>query len=180
MNRTPISGERVSLHPKSMADAPRDYIWRKDAELSALNGETPLKISFLLYITQFQIGTESNHPLKEIFSIKTITEGRHIGNCALYDIDWDSTEAQTGIVIGDRRYWGHGYGTDAFTALLGYAFNGMGLRRLNLKTLERNIRAQKCFTRCGFRSSGSLLENGKTYVLMQLDYEHYVKSRLNP
>lgn len=175
MSRTPISGAKVSLHPKSMADAPRDYIWRKDAELAALNGEAPLKISFIRYITQFEIGPEGDQPSKEIFSIKTISEGRHIGNCAVYNIDWDSAEAQTGILIGDRRYWGRGYGTDAFKALLGYAFHHLGLRRLNLKTLERNVRAQNCFTRLGFRPSGSLLENGETYILMQLSYDDYVK-----
>jgi RimJ/RimL family protein N-acetyltransferase len=174
MNRTPISGDRVSLHPKSLADAPRDYIWRKDTELSALNGEAPLKISFIRYLTQFEIVPESDHPAKETFSIKTIFEGRHIGNCAIYNINWDSAEAQTGIVIGDRRYWERGYGTDAFRTLLGYSFNHLGIRRLNLKTLERNVRAQKCFARCGFKPSGSLLENGETYIIMQISFEDYV------
>ena len=176
MSRTPISGERVILHPKSLSDAPRDYIWRKDAELAALNGESPLKISFIRYITQFQTGPDEDHPSKEIYSIKTIAEGRHIGNCAIYNIDWDSADAQSGIVIGDRRYWDHGYGTDAFKALTGYAFNCMGLRRLNLKTLERNARARKCFSGCGFKPSGSLLENGETYLVMQLDFEDYARS----
>ncbi len=176
MSQTPISGERVSLHPKSLSDAPRDYIWRKDAELAALNGESPLKISFIRYITQFQSEPDEDHPSKEIFSIKTIAEGRHIGNCAIYNIHWDSAEAQSGIVIGDRRYWGHGYGTDAFKALISYAFNCMGMRRLNLKTLERNARARKCFVGCGFKPSGSLLENGETYILMQLDFEDYARS----
>jgi RimJ/RimL family protein N-acetyltransferase len=174
MNRISISGDRVSLYPKSLSDAPRDYIWRKDAELSALNGEAPLKISFIRYITQFENNAEGDHPSKEIFSIKTIADGRHIGNCAIYHINWDTAEAQTGIVIGDRRYWDHGYGTDAFKTLIDYTFTQLGIRRLNLKTLERNVRAQKCFARCGFTPSGSLLENGETYILMQLPYEHYV------
>jgi RimJ/RimL family protein N-acetyltransferase len=180
MSQTPISGERVSLHPKSLADAPRDYIWRKDAELAALNGQPPLKISFIRYLTQFESVSASDHPTKEFLSIKTIAEGRHIGNCAIYEIDWDSAEAHVGIVIGDRRYWGQGYGSDAFKAFIGYAFNHLGMRRLHLKTLERNMRAQKCFTRCGFQSSGSLLENGDTYILMQLLVEDYVYKGLPP
>jgi RimJ/RimL family protein N-acetyltransferase len=179
MSRTPISGDRVSLHPKSLADAPRDYIWRKDAELASLNGQHPLKGSLLRYVTQFESTSTSNHPSKEILSIKTIAEGRHIGNCAIYDIDWDAAEAHVGIVIGDRRYWDKGYGSDAFRALIGYAFNHLGLRRLNLKTLERNARARKCFSRCGFQPCGSLLEDGNTYILMQLSYEDYINREMS-
>jgi RimJ/RimL family protein N-acetyltransferase len=178
MSRTPISGDRVSLHPKSLADAPRDYIWRKDAKLAALNGQPTLKISFIRYVTQFEPASTSDHPTKEMLSIKTIAEGRHIGNCAVYDIDWDRAEAHVGIVIGDRRYWNKGYGSDAFRALVGYAFNYLGLRRLHLKTLERNTRARKCFSRCGFQPCGSLLENGDTYILMELSYEDYINREL--
>jgi len=180
MSRTPISGDRVSLHPKSLADAPRDYIWRKDAELAALNGQPPLKIPFIRYVTQFESASASDHPAKETLAIKTIAEGRHIGNCAIYDIDWDRAEAHVGIVIGDRRYWDQGYGSDAFRAFMGYAFNHLGMRRLHLKTLERNTRAQKCFSRCGFQPCGSLLENGDMYILMQLSYEDYVNKGLPP
>ncbi len=176
MTPTPIN--RVSLHPKSISDAPRDYIWRKDAELSAFNGQSPLKISFIRYITQFESASTNEHPEKEILAIKTIADGRHIGNCAIYDIDWDIAEAHVGIVIGDRRYWNKSYGSEAFKALLEYSFGHLGMRRLHLKTLERNIRAQKCFTRCGFQSCGSLLDKGDTYILMQLSYEDYVKREL--
>lgn len=179
MSQTPISGDRISLHTKSLADAPRDYIWRKDAELASLNGQPPLKVSFLRYVTQFESAPTSGRPAKEMLSIKTIAEGRHIGNCAIYDIDWDLAEAHVGVVIGDRRYWDKGYGSDALRALVGYAFNRLGLRRLHLKTLERNIRAQKCFARCGFQPCGSLLENGATYVLMQLSYEDYANGEMS-
>lgn len=179
MNRTPINGERISLTPKSLADAPRDYVWRKDAELSALNGQSPLRMSFVRFITQFEARPYSEHPVREEFSIKTLAEGRHIGNCAVYGIDWDAAEAQVGIVIGDRRYWGQGYGGEAFKTLLSYAFYHLGMRRLHLKTLERNLRAQKCFLKCGFQACGSLLEGGENYVLMQLLYDDYVRNGIS-
>jgi len=164
----------------SLADAPRDYLWRKDAELAALNGQHPLKISFIRYLTHFESASAGDHPAKEFLSIKTIDEGRHIGNCAIYNIDWEHAEAHVGIVIGDRRYWGKGYGSDAFRALMDYAFNHLGMQRLHLKTLECNERARKCFSRCGFQPCGSLLENGDAYILMQLSVEDYAKTGLSP
>ena len=94
------------------------------------------------------------------------------------NIDWDNSEAHVGITIGDRLYWGQGYGEDAFKTLISYAFHHTGMRRLHLKTLEQNRRAQKCFQKCGFSACGSLLEEGKTYILMQLCFEDYVNSQL--
>jgi RimJ/RimL family protein N-acetyltransferase len=52
------------------------------------------------------------------------------------------------------------------------------MRCLHLKTLERNIRARKCFSKCGFQPCGSLLENGNTYILMRLSYEDYINKEL--
>ncbi|MCL2281512.1 MAG: GNAT family N-acetyltransferase [Dehalococcoidia bacterium] len=179
MNNTPISGERVSLHPKSRSDAPHDYIWSKDAELAALNGQTPLKESFVQYITQLKSADDDDHMANKWFSIKTIAEGLHIGNCTIYNIDWDNADAQVGITIGDRRYWGQGYGEEAFKTFIRYAFHHLGMRRLHLKTLEKNQRARKCFQKCGFQFCGSLLEKNKTYVLMQLCFEDYVSKQLH-
>jgi RimJ/RimL family protein N-acetyltransferase len=178
MKRTPISGERVSLHPKSLSDAARDYVWRKDPEMAALNGRAPIKISFMRYLLETDLSQNTENPVRQDFSIKTITAGRHIGNCAAYDIDRETGEASVGIGIGDRRYWGQGYGTDAMNALTAYCFHHLGLRRLNLKTLERNLRAQKCFSRCGFRPCGSVLEEGNSYILMRLEYDDYVNKGL--
>jgi RimJ/RimL family protein N-acetyltransferase len=178
MNRIPISGSITSLHPKSLSDATRDYLWRKDAELASLNAQPPLKISFLRYLAEMDSSPSGEYPPGEYLSIKTIAEGKHIGNCAIYNIDWDIAEADTGIVIGDRRYWNRGYGTDAFRTLIDYTFNRLGMRRLHLKTLESNLRAQKCFARCGFKPCGSLLENGNTFILMQHTYEDYISASL--
>jgi RimJ/RimL family protein N-acetyltransferase len=46
------------------------------------------------------------------FAVDTL-EGRHIGNCAYYNIDKGGGEAEVGIMIGERSYWDKGYGTAA-------------------------------------------------------------------
>ncbi len=35
-----------------------------------------------------------------------------------------------GIVIGDKNYWGQGYGTDAVRAALRWAFDSLNLNRV--------------------------------------------------
>ena len=119
MRNPTISAARVSLHPKTLADAPRDYIWQKDAELAVLNAQMPIRIPFIQYLTQHTTFTNHNHVRTEYFAIKTLADSRHIGNCAVYDIDRGRIEAQIGLAMGDRRYWGHGYGRDTSVALKG-------------------------------------------------------------
>ena len=59
-----------------------------------------------------------------------------------------------GIQIGERDYWGKGYGTDALRVLLRYAFDELNLQRVSLSVLEGNARAMRSYEKCGFRYEG--------------------------
>jgi RimJ/RimL family protein N-acetyltransferase len=162
-----LNGTRVALTPKSIADARRDYKWQKDAELMSFSGNKPLKESFLEYLTQSVTAYSPKSDI-EMFAIRVIQDNRHIGNCALYQIDRTAGEAQVGISIGDRDYWGKGYGEDTVKVLSLYAFTELGLQRLRLKTLKNNERARKCFGKAGFKDCGEILHDGQWYCLMVL------------
>ena len=170
---TPIlSGLKVCLCPKSVADARQDYSWQKDAELMAFSGNEPLTESFPEYLTQ-SLTAHSPQGIMEVFAVRTVQEGRHIGNCALYYIDHPAGEAQLGIAIGERDCWSKGYGSEAVKMLSHYAFDKLGLAKVRLKTLENNNRAKRCFEKCGFTPCGTLLHEGRHYVLMELARPSY-------
>ena len=162
-----LNGQLVSLSPKSIADARRDYRWQKDAELMAFSGNQPLKQSFLEYLAQ-SVSSYSQKADIQMFAIRTNKENRHIGNCALYHIDLAKGEAQLGITIGERDCWGKGYGEDAVKVLSRYAFTKLGLIILRLKTLKDNDRARCCFEKAGFSACGTLLHEGRWYNVMEL------------
>jgi RimJ/RimL family protein N-acetyltransferase len=161
-----LNGTKVSLRPKSIADARRDYHWQKDAELMAFSGNPPLKESFLEYLAQ-SMTSYSPTEQTEVFAIRTLEDNRHIGNCALYEIDREESVAQLGITIGDRDFWCKGFGEDAVNLLARYAFETMRLQRVWLKTLEDNIRAFRCFQKSGFSPCGSIYREGRYYILME-------------
>ena len=95
-------------------------------------------------------------------------DGRHIGNCVYYNIDEDQSEAELGIMIGDRQYWDKGYGTDAVRVLLDHVFRFTNLNRIYLKTLVNNARARRCFEKCSFTPCGHLERDGYKFLLMDL------------
>jgi len=78
----------------------------------------------------------------------------HIGNMGLHRIDWKNRGATLGIVIGEKEYWGKGYGTEAVRTMLRYAFHELGLNRVELETYSFNPRAQRCYEKAGFHREG--------------------------
>lgn len=162
-----INGNKVVVCDKSPADAADDYAWQTDPELAHLTATCPLTTPFPDYLSQYASQLQDNHPRKHQFAIKT-RGGKHIGNCAYYNVDETMSETEIGIVIGDRRYWDRGYGTDAVTTLVSRVFSRTNLRRIHLKALDSNKRAQRCFYRCGFTICGSVVSEGNNFILMEL------------
>ncbi len=62
----------------------------------------------------------------------------HIGNLNAY-VDTNNRVADMGILIGDKRIWGNGYGTEAWIAVGDYLLNHLGLRKISAGTLEVNL-----------------------------------------
>jgi RimJ/RimL family protein N-acetyltransferase len=94
-------------------------------------------------------------------------EGTPIGTIQLYDFNEQDKCCKLGIRIGDKDYWGKGYGEDAVNTLLEYAFMKIDIFRVTLKVYEYNERAVKCYLKCGFQYEGrtrqSAYIDGKFY-----------------
>ena len=169
-----IPGEKIRLREKKLTDVRTDYRWQSDPELANLDAAPTLVMSFTLYLLDYTSVIHDHSPDRYPLAVET-PEGKHIGNCTLYDIDEKRGEGQVGIMIGDKDYWSRGYGTDVITTFTGHIFQNSNLNRLYLKTLDWNIRAQKCFSRCGFTQCGWLQRDGYNFMLMELYRDQWEK-----
>src|SRR5687767_7120609 len=70
------------------------------------------------------------------FGIRTIEDDQLIGNCSLFNISPKNHEATFGIVIGERSFWGRGYGTDATKVMLRFGFAEVNLNRIQLDVYD--------------------------------------------
>lgn len=162
-----IIGNKVILRDKRLADARDDYTWQTDPELARLDAAPQLAISFSRYLLDYTIDLRYSSLSRCQFAIDTLN-GKHIGNCVYYDINETKGQAELGIMIGNRDYWDKGYGSDAVASLLNHIFRRTNLKRVYLKTLYSNQRAQKCFQKCGFTPCGYLNKGGYGFVLMEV------------
>ena len=94
-----------------------------------------------------------------VLGIEARKEERLIGTCGLYAIEWPNRKAEVRIKIGDRSYWGRGYGKEALALLLDFAFQDLNLRKLWLRVLSTNERALKLYKAVGFEEEGVLKED---------------------
>ncbi|MFC1974686.1 GNAT family N-acetyltransferase [Chloroflexota bacterium] len=165
-----ITGSKVKLRQKRLADALNDYSWQTDPELAQLDAAPLLTTSLSEYLSAYASELRFPTSTKHRFAIETL-DGRHIGNCGFYNIDETKGEAELGIMIGNRSYWDKGYGTDAVTTLVSYIYRQTDFKRIYLKTLDSNSRAQKCFNKCGFTPYGRMVRDGYSFVVMELNHK---------
>jgi RimJ/RimL family protein N-acetyltransferase len=171
-----IVGNKVRLREKRLADAPADYSWQTDPELAEFDAVPVPNTTFQQYLDQYASELLYPSSIRNRFAIETL-DGEHIGNCTYYDIDNRRGETELGIVIGNRSYWGKGYGLDAVTNLVNHIFQQTKLHRIYLKTLVSNKRAQKCFTKCGFTPYGHLKKDSYNFVLMELHRKQWAEQQ---
>ncbi len=82
----------------------------------------------------------------------------HIGNCDAHKPDWRNASCEIGIVIGEKSYWGKGYGPAAFALLLEFCFGELNLHRVYLRVYDFNQRGIKAYQKLGFKEEGRLRE----------------------
>lgn len=160
-----LVGRKLTLRSKHLKDAVDDYAWCSDIELCSLDATTPTVSSFKEYLADYT--EELRHSgWSHRFAIETL-DGKHIGNCACFNIDNVKKDAEIGIMIGDRDYWNQGYGVDTIITLLRHIFSQVGLSKVYLKTLDWNVRAQKCFEKCGFTPCGQIIRGHRKFIVME-------------
>lgn len=162
-----IQGKKVVLRKKDVSDARNDYAWETDHELAYLDAAPIIVSTFSQYQEDYIEELRFIFPDNHRYAVDTL-KGKHIGNCSCYNIDKISSEAELGIMIGNRRYWNRGYGVDIVTTLVSHIFTETGINRIYLKTLESNFRAQNCFRKCGFTKYGHRKKDGFEFMLMEL------------
>jgi len=116
------------------------------------------------------------------FAIETLEDKKYIGGCGINKVDWKNSVVDVGIFIGDKNYWGKGYGTDAMGVLVKFIFEQLNVNKIKLQVFSFNERAIKSYKKCGFKVEGVLRQEifreGKYYddIVMGLLKDEFVNS----
>ncbi|MBI4329438.1 MAG: GNAT family N-acetyltransferase [Chloroflexi bacterium] len=172
-----LQGATLLLRPKLPEDAERDYAWRTDEELARLDAAEPYRGTFEDFRASYLDELAYPSPDSCRFAMVDAATGKHIGNCMYYDLDRWGKDAELGILIGEKQSWSKGYGEEAVRLLLDHLFGDLSLQRVHLQTLDWNVRAQRCFEKCGFTFCGQSRRGRLVLLLMEIPRSRWLEDR---
>ncbi|HEV8044101.1 MAG TPA: GNAT family protein [Rubrobacter sp.] len=153
-----LRGERVTLRAVEREDLERLAGFANDLEVELAGGGNP-PMPRTLDRLQRDFEREVSDPPRDRTNFAIEADGECIGTCGLFNIDWTARHAELGIGIGDKDYWGRGYGREAVGLLLDYAFRLRNLRRVWLEVHAGNERGIRAYRSCGFVEEGRMREH---------------------
>jgi RimJ/RimL family protein N-acetyltransferase len=144
-----LRGEKVLLRALEQEDLPRLWVFHNNVEYELFAGGDPWEPESLARL-QARFEAESREGDHDGMRFAIETDGKLIGSCGLFHIDQTSRTCELGIGIGDKDYWGRGYGRDTLRVLLDYAFRLRNFHKVWLRVVGVNERAIRAYRACGF------------------------------
>jgi RimJ/RimL family protein N-acetyltransferase len=143
----------VRLRAAEEADLPTLHEWANDESLWQNLGGWRFPSS-----SQGARQWFANHgkdPLNHHFVIVRQDADVPIGTANLVSLDWKNRHATHGMLLGNSDVRGKGFARDTVMAIMRYAFDELGLERLESDIIEFNAASYKLYVgRCGWREEG--------------------------
>ncbi len=165
-----LKGKKVGLRNLTQDDISITYLcWINDQEVTAF-----LETGFFPgHLDELRNYLEKENRSQDIFlGIFDIKKDTHIGNIKLSSINWIHRTAELGILIGEKAYWGQGFGGESVSLLVNHAFQTLNLRKIYLGVYENHQAAINSYKNQGFEIEGILKDHyfykgkyvGKVYM----------------
>lgn len=150
-----ISTARLTLRPLTKV-ASRNIAWLRDPDVVRFSDQRHLQhtiSSQLRYINAF---TGKSH----IWGIYLVENGDHVGNISAMH-DEPNRVSDVGIMIGERKMWGHGYAKEAWFSVCAWLLDpGCGdVRKLEAGCAKNNMAMVKIIQGSGFKPEGERLNH---------------------
>lgn len=156
---TPLEEGRVRFTPLQMENIHTHFRWNNDPELNRLDSEIPHEEeSFGDFKERFEQLCNDPSPEHRDFEIHDVVEDQLIGVAYVARISPYHHHALVGITIGEREYWGQGYGKESLRLLLRYCFQDLELHRVSAETFEYNTAWRDLIEGTGFVKEGTARE----------------------
>ncbi|WP_026906661.1 GNAT family N-acetyltransferase [Paucisalibacillus globulus] len=148
-----FESDRLKLRKVCLEDLETYHSWRNDMEVMVTTSPS-LDLFTLEETKQFVhdklVGSHSS----KTYIIFDKNSGKSIGITSLVNIDYKNRNAEYIIDIGEKEFWGKGYGKEALVLLIDYAFLEMNLHRVSLRVFAFNQKAINLYKVIGFKEEG--------------------------
>ena len=162
-----IKGKKVTLRAMEKSDCEFVVEMFNDPEMENLVVGWSFPISG--YSQEKWFESHYNDNLNFRFVIETEEDGP-IGIATLLEIDWKNRRATHGMKLANKELRSKGIGTDTVMAIMRYAFDELGLKRLDGSWFPENVASRGMYMKCGWVEEGVR----RNYVYKQGKYRDLV------
>ena len=148
-----IPGKLVRLRAVEVADLTLLHQWSNDETLWAGLGGWRFPSNLESTGAWFAgLGADAAH---HRWAIEALDGAQVIGTANLVGLDWKNRHATHGMLLGPADLRGKGYGRDTVMAVMRYAFDELGLERLDGDIIEFNEASHRLYVgKCGWKEEG--------------------------
>jgi RimJ/RimL family protein N-acetyltransferase len=176
-------GTLVRLRALEPEDAEHAFRWINDREVTQfLMARYPISLAGEKEWAAKSAVTNSFEDSRYI--IEALDEGVPIGVCGLHHVSPENRVADLGIMIGEKRFWSQGYGTDAMLTLMRLGFYQMNLHKITLGVFDINPRAKAVYRKVGFIEEGrgreEYYQDGRYFDVLRMGVLHREFEALYP
>ena len=144
---------KIGLRPISKEDITPSYLgWLNDQEVCAQNSHAYFPYSIEQLSSFVEKSQHSSSDLR--LAIIELEKNVHIGNVSLQNINWINRSAEFAILMGEKDYWGKGYGYEAAYLLFNHGFSHLNLNRIYCGTTNGNEGMKKIAMKIGMIQEG--------------------------
>ena len=148
-----LNGSRLYLRKPAESDLPLFLRWINDPDTWHWLGRvSPMNMTDEK--AWFEALENGNPPTNFVFTIVLEERDEPIGVMGLHAVDWINRRGTTGSLLGEERHRGRGYGLEAKRLLLRYAFETLGLNRVNSSAIAYNHRSRRHLEKVGYVLEG--------------------------
>lgn len=97
-----------------------------------------------------------------VWAITNPSTEKVLGKCVLFQFSHQNQRAEFGYVL-NRNYWGKGYMTETLTTIINFAFNELGLHRLEADIDTENQASLRLVEKLGFIREGLFRDRWRVY-----------------
>ena len=150
-----LKTDRLSLRPLDLEDQALVARMMSDAEVMAFWDSEPVdEAEVVADIVQGQLA-EVARGEAVYWTMQRLADRTFVGCVDICAIDRWHHRGEVGFIL-DRTAWGAGYASEAMSAVIAHAAQGLRLKRLSARTHLGNIRSLRLLERLGFRREGIL------------------------
>lgn len=150
---TEILTRRLRIRRFRPDDLPAIYAYRNDPEVARFQGWTARTEEELREFVAYMAAASPGEPGSFQFAVARREDDALIGDVYMRIHEHDPRQAEIGYSLA-RAWQGQGYASEAVTAVLGYAFENLGLHRVFALVECENTPSVALLERVGMRREG--------------------------